>query len=419
MEPAARRILIVAHGHPQLSKGGAELAAWHQFRAFQALPGWDAWFLARHGEPGLERSGAAFTTLPGGREILFSAQTDPFLFANQRLRYLTHDLPELLARLRPEVVHLHHYVNLGIELIKVVRDHCPGARIVLTLHEYLAICNQNGQMLKSSGELCHRASPAECHLCLPGRSPQDYYLRERYIKSFFRLVDRFIAPSEFLKRRYVDWGLEADRIEVIENGLPDAADSAAPDSARSAAQPCHLAYFGQITPYKGVDLLLEAYALLPETVRARCRLAVYGGGHERFGSAFAARIEEAFAATPGLIRRKAYAPDELADLMAQTDWVIVPSIWWENSPLVIQEAFRHHRPVICAGIGGMAEKVRDGVDGLHFRAGSATDLARVLARAVDEPGLHERLSAAVRPPVPMRDAVERCIRAYRLEAAPA
>ena len=55
--------------------------------------------------------------------------------------------------------------------------------------------------------------------------------------------------------------------------------------------------------------------------------------------------------------------------MAEIDWVVVPSIWWENSPLVIQEAFLHGRPVICSDIGGMAEKVRHGVDGLHFRVG--------------------------------------------------
>ena len=55
---------------------------------------------------------------------------------------------------------------------------------------------------------------------------------------------------------------------------------------------------------------------------------------------------------------------------------MVPSIWWENSPLVIQEAFFHRRPVICSDVGGMAEKVTDGVDGIHFRVGDAFSLAR-------------------------------------------
>ncbi len=69
------------------------------------------------------------------------------------------------------------------------------------------------------------------------------------------------------------------------------------------------------------------------------------------------------------------------ELMAEVDWVIVPSIWWENSPLVIQEAFTYGRPVICSGIGGMAEKVTDGVNGLHFRVGDPRSLAETMRRA--------------------------------------
>ena len=59
-------------------------------------------------------------------------------------------------------------------------------------------------------------------------------------------------------------------------------------------------------------------------------------------------------------------PADLPLLMREVDWVVVPSRWWENSPLVIQEAFMQRRPVICSGIGGMAEKVTHGVNGLHF-----------------------------------------------------
>ena len=71
--------------------------------------------------------------------------------------------------------------------------------------------------------------------------------------------------------------------------------------------------------------------------------------------------------------------------MASVDWVVVPSIWWENSPLVIQEAFLHGRPVICSDIGGMAEKVDDGVNGLHFRTGDPRSLAQAIRRATSSP----------------------------------
>ena len=84
--------------------------------------------------------------------------------------------------------------------------------------------------------------------------------------------------------------------------------------------------------------------------------------------------------------------------MATVDWTVMPSIWWENAPVVIQESFLHRRPLIVSNIGGMAEKVRDGVDGLHFRVGSPEDLADCLTRALQEPDLWPRLAdAAPRP----------------------
>jgi glycosyltransferase involved in cell wall biosynthesis len=90
-----------------------------------------------------------------------------------------------------------------------------------------------------------------------------------------------------------------------------------------------------------------------------------------------------------------YRPTDLSALMAAVDWVVVPSIWWENAPLVIQEAFAHGRPVICSDIGGMAEKVTDGVNGLHFRAGDPQSLADVIARAVGTEGLWDDLVGGI------------------------
>jgi glycosyltransferase involved in cell wall biosynthesis len=79
------------------------------------------------------------------------------------------------------------------------------------------------------------------------------------------------------------------------------------------------------------------------------------------------------------------------------DWVIVPSVWWENAPLVIQEAFAHGRPVICSDVGGMAEAVRDGVDGLHFGRGDARSLAQTMQRAIEQPGLWQHLVDGIEP----------------------
>jgi glycosyltransferase involved in cell wall biosynthesis len=83
--------------------------------------------------------------------------------------------------------------------------------------------------------------------------------------------------------------------------------------------------------------------------------------------------------------------------MAECDYVVVPSKWWENSPVVIQEAYSNGVPVICTGIGGMAEKVRNGVSGLHFRLGDPVDLLRAI-RAAANPQQAAALAGGI-PPV--------------------
>ena len=85
--------------------------------------------------------------------------------------------------------------------------------------------------------------------------------------------------------------------------------------------------------------------------------------------------------------------------MIAMDAIVTPSIWWENSPLVIQEAFAAGKPVICSDIGGMAEKVRHGVDGLHFETGNPGHLAQLLARLARKPSLIDELSQSVQAPL--------------------
>jgi glycosyltransferase involved in cell wall biosynthesis len=91
----------------------------------------------------------------------------------------------------------------------------------------------------------------------------------------------------------------------------------------------------------------------------------------------------------------AYDHAAVPGLMANVDWVVVPSRWWENSPLVIQEAFMHGRPVICSDIGGMKEKVTHGVNGLHFTVSNPGSLVGTITHAVTTPGLWDKLHAGI------------------------
>ena len=89
---------------------------------------------------------------------------------------------------------------------------------------------------------------------------------------------------------------------------------------------------------------------------------------------------------------------DMERVYASFDCLIVPSLWWENAPFVIREAYARGRPVIASNLGGMAESVRDGVDGLLFPVGDTAALAACIQRLHEEPGLLERLRAGIRPP---------------------
>src|SRR5439155_21104670 len=96
-----------------------------------------------------------------------------------------------------------------------------------------------------------------------------------------------------------------------------------------------------------------------------------------------------------------YRHAELGRLMAGIDWVMVHSVWWKTGPIVVMEAFQYGRSVICSDIGGMSEKVTDGVNGLHFRTRDAEHLSKVMLRAAETPGLWQELRSGI-PPRPLR-----------------
>lgn len=402
-----QKILIVAHGHPDNSTGGAENAAYAAYKELATRPDIDAYFMAR-AEAATGHGGTPFSVRSGGREILWhSWMEDYFRFSLPNKEIVWNGFRDFLSQLQPDVIHFHHYQHLGIELLGEVKRLNPDVRLVLTLHEYCGMCHNSGQMVKTgTGALCYKATPEACHECFPVFAPTDFFLRELYIKSFFEQVDLFIAPSEFLRGRYIEWGLPADRIVTLENGQ-EPVESLPPREVPRGGRRANFGFFGQVNPFKGAHILLEAVEKLPPRVRSRMRLDIHGANLELQEPGFREEIEKALAQCGPSVRFAGpYRPDQLRELMAQIDWVVVPSTWWENSPLVIQEAFKFGRPVICSDIGGMAEKVVDGVNGLHFRARNPLDLAQRLEEAAETPKLWERLHEGITAPPTIGEAVD-------------
>jgi glycosyltransferase involved in cell wall biosynthesis len=391
----------MAHAHPDFSPGGGEIAAYNLYKAYcQHESVEKAWFLAR-ADRGRGITGAI--SLRRQNEYLWEQGVhDWHRMKAVHQESLTTWFADLIRALKPSVVHTHHYAHLGLEYLRVIKQVAPSIRIMMTLHEYMAICRNNGQMIKTSSfKLCSRESYDECCQCFPQNTAEDFWLRKHYFMSHFKLVDQFVAPSEFLRQRYIDWGLAPEKIVVIENGQSDE-PPLPPRPLAEGETRNRFGFFGQINPYKGLDVLLQALHELPKAERKKIVLEVHGANLEWQPEAYRQKIETLREPLikQGIVQWVGpYQPHELRRRMVGVDWVVVPSIWWENSPMVIQEAFVCGRPLLVSDIGGMAEKVKDGVNGIHVAAGSALHWAKALLACATNTALHVKLSEGINRPL--------------------
>lgn len=387
------RLLMLAHGHPALTPGGTEALAHGLFRELRAHHGAQGLFLAAL-HPGLRPVHPGTRIQPAGQGhddewlVATGPDFDRFQLSQGDGAGLAATLGPIVEQVRPEVIHLHHLLHWGAESLHLLRRLAPRAALVATLHDYFAICPREGRLLTAEGRLCNGPSSDSCRRCLPDRTPQDFELRRHWLRESIGLLDGLIAPSAFLRDRMVAAGFPAERITILPNGIP--VGSVAPlREAGPEGRRDRFVVLGQLQRAKGVLTALQASALL--SAEGVAHSMDLHGPVARQDRAFAEAFDAALAAAPAAKLHGAYAAEELPTRITGADWVVVPSLWFENAPLVILEAFRHRRPVICSGIGGMAEMVRDGVDGLHVPPGDVAALAATLRRAAEQKELWSRL----------------------------
>ncbi len=405
------RVLIMSHSDPRLTRGGAEISAGALCNGLASIEGVKTWFMGCTNTTTSARLGANVTQPFGARDFLYqpAAPFEHFKFANRDPLY-PKMIEDLITEIAPDIVHAHHYTIFGVETFPIIKRAAPNCRTVVTLHEFLAICHNHGQMVKTgNNRLCNRESALDCSRCFPDKAPRDFFLRKRYIQTMLRDVDMFISPSAFLAERYIAWGLPAERMCVLEN-MPPAEHQPGrarrmPDSVRAAGQDIHIGFFGQMSPLKGMTTLVEAARELAAAKVDNLVIDLYGD-YSNQPPEFQTMVLEALQKTDGNVHYHGpYDNADVLDLMRGVDAVIVPSIWWENSPVVIQEALQARKPVICSNIGGMAEKVRLGLDGLHFAAGQPRSLARLLQSIANRPEMLDEIAATIRPPWAAEDAL--------------
>jgi glycosyltransferase involved in cell wall biosynthesis len=395
------RILFVVHKYPPESLGGTEIYTWslaraltragHDVHVFYPYPGISQ-DEANAEEDGVHLWRVAMPTSPEGPVKQF--------WHTFRSAVVEEAFTHLLEGVRPDIVHFQHVQGVSARLIELA----AGRPRIVTLHDYWYFC-ANSQLVRPDRQVCSgpgwgwkcvdcataRADLSVLRLARPAVALPFAY-RNRYLRRLCQQVDRFLSPSEFLRRQYIAQGFPADRITMLENGLDTArlTGTSAANLPPPSIRP-HFGFLGSLAWQKGVHILVDAFNQLPD----KAALTIYGNE-----KAFPEYVAQLKAAAHHPYMRFAGQLDHRAVGAAfrQIDCLVVPSVWYENSPVTIQEAYAMQVPVIASRLGALAEKVQDGKTGRLFSAGNSQELAGILRQVIEHPDLLNALRAGIRPP---------------------
>jgi glycosyltransferase involved in cell wall biosynthesis len=196
--------------------------------------------------------------------------------------------------------------------------------------------------------------------------------RYAYLIRQLRKADRILAPSRFLRDVFARNGIPAERITPIEFGMPPVSfDQFGPAQPRRRDEPLRVGFLGSLMPDKGVHVLIDAFNRLPA---GAAELHVFGGAFDPPYHEELLRL----ARHPGIRWRGELPHADRWRALGEIDVLVVPSVWYENSPLTIHEARLAKVPVVASAIGGIPELVQHGVTGATFPAGDAAALAACL-----------------------------------------
>lgn len=340
---------------------------------------------------------------------------------------------EVLDEWQPDVVHVQHLMGLGLTLLDELKRR--GIPVVTTAHDHWLECAAGGQRFHPDLGYCSRLEAARCGGCtahmsgaalrlrnaierraagsqadeirvdaapqpagsvtgrtrellrrgigaaLGRRHAKAIELRWDAVREAVAGVDKVLVPSRYLAGELEAFGIDRERIAFCETGFERErfrARRALPDVAR------RFGFLGSLVKHKGVGVLLEAFASLP----ADAVLEV--SGEDRGQSGYGDELRR-LARHPGIHFRGPLPPDEVPRFLASLDCVVVPSLWPENSSLVVREAHLAGVPVVASRMGGNPELLEEG-GGLLVEAGSTAALAEALRRLAGEPGLARRLA---------------------------
>ncbi len=308
---------------------------------------------------------------------------------------ITAAFAEVMDRLAPDVVHFHNLHNLGAALLDVAA--ARGVPSYFTTHNYWLVCPR-AYLLRGDNSLCGGPGDAgaDCATCVGADGHGEAYAeRLATIRdAFSRSVTACLTVSHGVRRTLIDQGYPADALDVVRQSVP-AEDRAwelvgrdrTPGRVRDDV--LTVGFFGSVYAHKGAQLLVQAAQLTDAPVRVQIHGEVSGPMERQLRLLDRRGVVEVVGK---------FAASELPGRLAGVDVAALPSLWWDCAPLVAGECLAARVPLLAPRMGGLAEAIRDGVDGLAFDGGDAAGLARAIERLAAEPGLLETLQANIEAP---------------------
>lgn len=289
---------------------------------------------------------------------IFDCTNKPFL-----LKFIWHlrslrswqsyfSVKKILKKERPDIVHTHNLQSLSPLIFDAIKElDIPN---IHELHDYGLLCPRTS-LLHRSGKLCINPNI----MCKLYRNLKRLMLDDK--------PQIVIGPSEFVIEKHLEHGFfEKTNHQKLPHGTEISDTTLKKDYAL-----IDILYVGQLSKHKGVHILIEAFK---QVKRPDLRLHICGRGKSE-------GEYRKLAEGDNRIRFHGYVPDEDLNLLYdKANILVVPSIWYDNSPTVIYEAFVHCTPVVGSRIGGITELINDGENGLLFQPGNINELTEKLWR---------------------------------------
>ncbi len=365
-----QRILLCSNAYPPNFIGGAEIIA-HQ----QALE--------------LKRQGYDVTVFAGDFHIdvphyamkkehydgidVYRVKLTLEDFDGAKINFIHPQIEEhfidILKELNPHIVHMHNIIGLSVRLAPLARHY--GAKTVLTLHDGWGFCYKN-TMMRNDGSFCSDFS--RCEVCQasinsPTTSNIPMAMRQDYLKLCLMDVDIFISPSHYLREQYIQAGFDANKLKVLSNGI----NVEKFQKEKTKSKYIRFTFIGHLGSHKGIQLILEALASIEDKIEIQLNIVGEGALRESL---------EAYVQKHKLVDNVHFAGkvanNDIPEVFANTDVMILPSMWPENQPVSITEAFASHTPVIGTDFGGISELIAHKERGLLFPMGDIYKLAKCM-----------------------------------------